>query len=128
MLTRAASASAAVAAAVNVAPPMAPGVARLGRAGSLNAKKSSPNRVCCNALLAAYARATPPRWRQALKLLEVGARRTDIPPACVHPAAVARVITTTATATAAAAATAFTVAAVGDVGVWRRACAGHCQL
>lgn len=34
---------------------------RLGRAGSLNSKKSSPNRVCCNALLAAYARAVPPR-------------------------------------------------------------------
>ncbi|WIA19333.1 hypothetical protein OEZ85_003965 [Tetradesmus obliquus] len=44
---------------------------RLGRAGSLNSKKSSPNRVCCNALLAAYARAVPPRWKQALKLLEV---------------------------------------------------------
>jgi len=44
---------------------------RLGRAGSLNSKKSSPNRVCCNALLAAYARAVPPRWRQSLKLLDV---------------------------------------------------------
>jgi hypothetical protein len=37
---------------------------RLGLTRSLNSKKSSPNRVCCNALLAAYARATPPRWRQ----------------------------------------------------------------
>lgn len=37
---------------------------RLGLTRSLNSKKSSPNRVCCNALLAAYARATPPRWKQ----------------------------------------------------------------
>lgn len=37
---------------------------RLGLTRSLNSKKSSPNRVCCNALLAAYARATPPHWRQ----------------------------------------------------------------
>lgn len=37
---------------------------KLGLTRSLNSKKSSPNRVCCNALLAAYARATPPRWRQ----------------------------------------------------------------
>lgn len=37
---------------------------RLGLTRSLNSKKSSPNRVCCNALLAAFARATPPRWRQ----------------------------------------------------------------
>jgi hypothetical protein len=40
----------------------------VGLTRSLNSKKSSPNRVCCNALLAAYAicpgRATPPRWRQ----------------------------------------------------------------
>ena len=28
-------------------------------------------RVCCNALLAAYARATPPQWVRALKLLEL---------------------------------------------------------
>ncbi|KAF5842431.1 hypothetical protein DUNSADRAFT_7040 [Dunaliella salina] len=29
------------------------------RTSSLNSKKSAPNRVCCNALLAAYARASP---------------------------------------------------------------------
>eukprot|EP00879_Flechtneria_rotunda_P000660 GHRR01000774.1.p1 GENE.GHRR01000774.1~~GHRR01000774.1.p1 ORF type:complete len:981 (+),score=385.98 GHRR01000774.1:3353-6295(+) len=44
---------------------------RLARASSLNSKKSYPNRVCCNALLAAYARAQPARWRRALKLLDV---------------------------------------------------------
>lgn len=43
----------------------------LMRAGSLNTKKSAPNRVCCNALLAAYARASPPQWRKASRLLDV---------------------------------------------------------
>ena len=33
------------------------------RTSSLNTKKSAPNRVCCNALLAAYARATPTQVR-----------------------------------------------------------------
>lgn len=37
---------------------------KLGLTRSLNSKKGSPNRVCCNALLAAYARAAPPRWQQ----------------------------------------------------------------
>eukprot|EP00198_Chlamydomonas_reinhardtii_P000668 XP_001690003.1 predicted protein [Chlamydomonas reinhardtii] len=38
---------------------------------SLNTKKSAPNRVCCNALLAAYARATPTQWQRAIRLLEL---------------------------------------------------------
>lgn len=42
----------------------------LARAGSISAKKSSPNRVCCNALLASYARAAPAQWKRALALLE----------------------------------------------------------
>jgi hypothetical protein len=42
----------------------------LARAGSISAKKSSPNRVCCNALLASYARAAPAQWRRARALLE----------------------------------------------------------
>ncbi|GBF93674.1 hypothetical protein Rsub_06777 [Raphidocelis subcapitata] len=41
----------------------------LSRAGSISAKKASPNRVCCNALLASYARAAPAQWRRALALL-----------------------------------------------------------
>jgi pentatricopeptide repeat protein len=41
----------------------------LSRAGSISSKKASPNRVCCNALLAAYARAAPAQWRRALALL-----------------------------------------------------------
>ena len=40
------------------------------RASSLNAKKAAPNRVCCNALLAAYSRAAPPQYRKAVRLLE----------------------------------------------------------
>ncbi|KAF8058856.1 hypothetical protein HT031_005424 [Scenedesmus sp. PABB004] len=52
------------------------GLLRLGRSGSLNSKKCSPNRVCCNALLAAYARAVPPRWKQALRLLQARALGT----------------------------------------------------
>ncbi|GAX82150.1 hypothetical protein CEUSTIGMA_g9578.t1 [Chlamydomonas eustigma] len=41
------------------------------RTSSLNTKKSAPNRVCCNALLAAYTRAQPCQWRRALHLLEL---------------------------------------------------------
>jgi pentatricopeptide repeat protein len=33
------------------------------------ASRVTPNRVCCNALLAAYARAKPPQWHKALHLL-----------------------------------------------------------
>ena len=43
--------------------PILPGHSLL-RSTSLNSKKSAPNRVCCNALLAAYARATPCQWRK----------------------------------------------------------------
>jgi hypothetical protein len=42
----------------------------LTRSGSLNNRKAAPNRVCCNALLAAYARAAPPQWSKAVALLE----------------------------------------------------------
>ncbi|KAI8468309.1 MAG: hypothetical protein J3K34DRAFT_523015 [Monoraphidium minutum] len=41
----------------------------LARAGSLSTKKASPNRVCCNALLASYARAAPAQWARGLALL-----------------------------------------------------------
>lgn len=34
-----------------------------------HAARVTPNRVCCNALLAAYARAKPPQWQKALHLL-----------------------------------------------------------
>lgn len=34
-----------------------------------HAAKVTPNRVCCNALLAAYARAKPPQWQKAVHLL-----------------------------------------------------------
>lgn len=49
-------------------PPHAPGGGPGGQRGllrtsSLNTKKSAPNRVCCNALLAAYARANPTQVR-----------------------------------------------------------------
>jgi hypothetical protein len=40
-------------------------------AGSLTQRKEAPHKVCCNALLAAYARACPPQWRRALRLLEL---------------------------------------------------------
>lgn len=46
-----------------------PGV--LLRTTSISNRKTAPNRVCCNALLAAYARANPPQWLKALKLLEL---------------------------------------------------------
>lgn len=39
------------------------GTRGLLRTSSLNTKKSAPNRVCCNALLAAYARAVPTQVR-----------------------------------------------------------------
>lgn len=53
-------------------PPLArAGSGGLARAGSISAKKASPNRVCCNALLAAYARARPAaQWRRARALLD----------------------------------------------------------
>ena len=35
-----------------------------------HAARVTPNRVCCNALLAAYARAKPAQWQRALHLLE----------------------------------------------------------
>ncbi|KAG7669994.1 hypothetical protein Ndes2526B_g06369 [Nannochloris sp. 'desiccata'] len=35
-----------------------------------HATRVAPNRVCCNALLAAYARAKPPQWQRALHLLQ----------------------------------------------------------
>lgn len=41
------------------------------RTSSLNNKKSAPNRVCCNALLAVYARASPTQWQRAIRLLEL---------------------------------------------------------
>eukprot|EP01025_Chloroclados_australasicus_P023761 TRINITY_DN239_c2_g2_i1.p1 TRINITY_DN239_c2_g2~~TRINITY_DN239_c2_g2_i1.p1 ORF type:complete len:1156 (+),score=193.51 TRINITY_DN239_c2_g2_i1:471-3938(+) len=41
------------------------------RTSSISSKKAAPNRVCCNALLASYARAKPPQWRRALRLLEL---------------------------------------------------------
>jgi len=44
---------------------------RLLRSGSLNAKKLDPNRVCCNSVLSAYARASPPKWRRAMRLLRL---------------------------------------------------------
>lgn len=34
-----------------------------------HAVRVAPNRVCCNALLAAYARAKPPQWQKAVHLL-----------------------------------------------------------
>ncbi|KFM24632.1 Pentatricopeptide repeat-containing protein, mitochondrial [Auxenochlorella protothecoides] len=34
-----------------------------------HAARVTPNRVCCNALLAAYARARPPQWQRAVHLL-----------------------------------------------------------
>lgn len=41
------------------------------RTRSISNRKTAPNRVCCNALLAAYARAHPPQWLKALKLLDL---------------------------------------------------------
>lgn len=41
------------------------------RTSSLNAKKAAPNRVCCNALLAAYARAQPPQVTACPLILDV---------------------------------------------------------
>lgn len=41
------------------------------RAPGAGSRKTAPNRVCCNALLAAYARADPPQWQKALKLLQL---------------------------------------------------------
>eukprot|EP00210_Caulerpa_lentillifera_P009501 g9061.t1 len=41
------------------------------RTSSISNRKTAPNRVCCNALLAAYARAHPPQWLKALRLLEL---------------------------------------------------------
>jgi hypothetical protein len=40
-------------------------------AGASILEKEAPNRVCCNALLAAYAHAAPVQWRRALALLTV---------------------------------------------------------
>ncbi|KAL0052843.1 hypothetical protein WJX82_008466 [Trebouxia sp. C0006] len=37
----------------------------------MNVSQIAPNRVCCNALLAAYARAKPTLWQKALAFLEV---------------------------------------------------------
>ncbi|KAL3159478.1 hypothetical protein ABBQ38_009900 [Trebouxia sp. C0009 RCD-2024] len=37
----------------------------------MNVSQIAPNRVCCNALLAAYARAKPTCWQKALAFLEV---------------------------------------------------------
>lgn len=41
------------------------------RTRSISNRKTAPNRVCCNALLAAYARAHPPQWLKALKLIDL---------------------------------------------------------
>eukprot|EP01025_Chloroclados_australasicus_P041357 TRINITY_DN4377_c0_g1_i3.p1 TRINITY_DN4377_c0_g1~~TRINITY_DN4377_c0_g1_i3.p1 ORF type:complete len:1262 (-),score=185.28 TRINITY_DN4377_c0_g1_i3:1965-5750(-) len=41
------------------------------RKDSVSTKKAAPNRVCCNALLAAYSRAKPAQWKRALKLLDL---------------------------------------------------------
>eukprot|EP00884_Botryococcus_braunii_P023325 jgi/Botrbrau1/9677/Bobra.0201s0011.1 len=42
---------------------------RLPQLSRLKFSRVTPNRVCCNALLAAYARAKPPQWEKALRLL-----------------------------------------------------------
>lgn len=50
---------------LSMCPPL---VASAGLTSMFNfshAAKVAPNRVCCNALLAAYARAKPPQWHKA---------------------------------------------------------------
>ena len=49
----------------------APSATVMLRTRSISNRKTAPNRVCCNALLAAYARAHPPQWLKALKLIEL---------------------------------------------------------
>jgi len=49
----------------------APSASAILRTRSICNRKTAPNRVCCNALLAAYARAHPPQWLKALKLLDL---------------------------------------------------------
>ena len=49
----------------------APSATVMFRTRSISNRKTAPNRVCCNALLAAYARAHPPQWLKALKLIEL---------------------------------------------------------
>lgn len=49
----------------------APSASAILRTRSISNRKTAPNRVCCNALLAAYARAHPPQWLKALRLLEL---------------------------------------------------------
>lgn len=69
-LARAASASGGAAGVLGASGALArAGSGGLARAGSLSSKKASPNRVCCNALLASYARAAPAQWGRALALL-----------------------------------------------------------
>eukprot|EP00803_Ostreobium_quekettii_P010298 evm.model.scf_32EXC.4 EVM.evm.TU.scf_32EXC.4 scf_32EXC:118782-128291(-) len=56
-----------------VSPP-SPGGALVGlypRAPWMRSRKATPNRVCCNALLAAYARAKPAQWQKAQRLLQL---------------------------------------------------------
>ncbi|KAK9831962.1 hypothetical protein WJX81_003568 [Elliptochloris bilobata] len=59
-------------------------VRQVPRLKYMNVSRIAPNRVCCNALLAAYARAKPPQWEKALTLLtamtEAGG---EIAPDCV---------------------------------------------
>jgi len=49
----------------------APSATVMLRTRSISNRKTAPNRVCCNALLAAYARAHPPQWLKALKLIDL---------------------------------------------------------
>ena len=49
----------------------------------MDVSRIAPNRVCCNALLAAYARAKPPQWRKVSPLLS-GVRHASLACTNVH--------------------------------------------
>ena len=44
----------------------------------MDVSRIAPNRVCCNALLAAYARAKPPQWRKVSPVLSAVVRFTGL--------------------------------------------------
>ena len=47
-----------------------PGQLTLPVGSRLPCCREGPNRVCCNALLASYSRASPPQWQRALALID----------------------------------------------------------
>jgi hypothetical protein len=68
-----------------------PGASTRMRQDSIAHRKDSPNRVCCNALLSAYARARPPQSKRAAKVLQLMLKYATLQQATLQQACYRRI-------------------------------------